>query len=57
MIDNQEPPFGKIYNMSTNELEALKNYINKMLGKGFIGSSNSPAGAPILFVKKKNSTL
>ena len=56
-IDNAEPPFGKIYNMSTNELEALKNYIDEMLGKGFIRSSNSPAGAPVLFVKKKNGTL
>jgi hypothetical protein len=56
-IDNQEPPFGKIYNMSTNELEALKSYIDEMLGKGFIRSSNSPAGAPVLFVKKKNGTL
>jgi hypothetical protein len=43
--------------MSTNKLKALKSYINKMLGKGFIQSSNSPAGAPVLFVKKKNSTL
>jgi hypothetical protein len=56
-IDNQEPPFGKIYNMSTNELEALKSYIDKMLGKGFMWSSNSPAGAPVLFVKKKNGML
>jgi hypothetical protein len=56
-IDNQGPPFGKIYNMSTNELEALKSYIDKMLGKGFIRFSNSPAGAPVLFIKKKNGTL
>jgi hypothetical protein len=56
-IDNQEPPFGKIYNMSTNELEALKSYIDEMLGKGFIQSSNSPAGTLVLFVKKKNGML
>jgi hypothetical protein len=43
--------------MSTNKLEALKSYIDEMLGKGFIRSSNSPAGAPMLFVKKKNGTL
>ena len=55
-INDQEPPFGKIYNMSTNELEALKSYIDEMLGKGFIRSSNSPAGALVLFVKKKNGT-
>ena len=56
-VDNEDPPFGKIYNMSTNELEALKSYIDEMLAKGFIRSSNSPAGAPVLFVKKKNGTL
>jgi hypothetical protein len=56
-IDDQEPPFGKIYNMSTNELEALKSYIDEMLGKGFIQLSNSPAGALVLFVKKKNDML
>jgi hypothetical protein len=43
--------------MSTNKLEALKSYIDKMLGKRFIRSSNSPAGAPVLFIKKKNGTL
>jgi hypothetical protein len=56
-IDNQDPPFGKLYNMSTTELEALKNYIDEMLGKGFIRSSSSPSGAPVLFVKKKNGSL
>jgi len=28
-----------------------------MLGKGFIRSSQSPAGAPVLFAKKKDGTL
>jgi hypothetical protein len=56
-VDNQDPPFGKIYNMSATELEALKNYIDEMLGKGFIRSSSSPSGAPVLFVKKKNGSL
>ena len=51
------PPFGKLYNMSEKELKALKDYIDDMLGKGFIRSSNSPAGAPVLFVKKKDGSL
>ena len=51
------PPFGKLYNMSEKELKALKDYIDNMLGKGFIRSSNSPAGAPVLFVKKKDGSL
>jgi hypothetical protein len=43
--------------MSQVELDALKSYIDEMLGKGFIQTSNSPIGAPVLFVKKKNGTL
>jgi hypothetical protein len=56
-IDNQDPPFGKIYNMSATELEALKGHIDELLGKGYIRASSSPAGAPVLFVKKKNGSL
>jgi hypothetical protein len=55
--DNKDPPLGKIYPMSTTELEALKNYIDEMMGKGFICNSSSPSGAPVLFVKKKNGSL
>ena len=56
-IDGQLPPHGRIYNMSQVELDALKSYIDEMMGKGFIRTSNSPIGAPVLFVKKKNGTL
>ena len=56
-IDNQDPPFGKIYNMSATELEVLKNYIDEMLAKGFICQSSLLAGAPVLFAKKKNGAL
>src|SRR6201996_4591110 len=51
------PPFGKLYNMLETELKALKDYIDDMLGKGFIRASNLPAGAPVLFVKKKDRSL
>jgi hypothetical protein len=51
------PSIGKLYNMSGPELEVLKDYIDDMLGKGFIRASSSPVGAPILFVKKKDSFL
>lgn len=51
------PPIGKLYNMSEVELKSLKEYIDNMLGKGFIHSSSSPAGAPVLFVKKKDGSL
>ena len=43
--------------MSETELKAWREYLNNMLGKGFIRPSNSPAGAPILFAKKKDGSL
>lgn len=51
------PPFGPIYLMSETELKALKTYIDNMFNKGFICNSNSPAGAPVLFAKKKDGSL
>jgi hypothetical protein len=51
------PPFRPLYNLSGPELQALKEYIDDMLQKGFIRLSKSPAGAPIFFVKKKDGCL
>jgi hypothetical protein len=34
--DNKDPPRRKVYSMSATELQVLKEYIDKMLGKGFI---------------------
>ncbi|KAG5727484.1 hypothetical protein E4T56_gene11986 [Termitomyces sp. T112] len=59
-IDLEEgtsPLFGKIYNMSEIELQALKKYLDNMLGKGFICLSISAASTPVLFAKKKNRSL
>ncbi|KAI0992792.1 hypothetical protein K3495_g15392, partial [Podosphaera aphanis] len=52
-----EPPYKPLYGMSREELIALKNYIEENLGKGYIRASSSPAGAPVLFVKKKDGSL
>ena len=51
------PPLRPIYTLSEIEKEALKEYINEMLKIGFIRPSNSPIGAPIFFVDKKDKTL
>ena len=51
------PPFGPIYSLSEVELKALQEYLEENLSKGFIRPSTSPAGSPIIFVKKKDGSL
>ena len=57
LLDDKQPPYGLIYSLGPVELETLKTYIEANLASGFIKPSKSPAGAPILFVRKKNSSL
>ena len=45
------------YRMAPTELKELKTQLQELLDKGFIRSSVSPWGAPVLFVKKKDGTL
>ena len=53
----KDPPFGPIYNLSETELASLREYLNRGLDRGWIQHSISPAGAPILFVPKKDGKL
>jgi hypothetical protein len=55
--EGKRPPFGPIYPLSELELKTLHAWIEENLSKGFIRASKSPAGAPILFVKKKDGSL
>ena len=57
LLDNKQPPYGLIYSLGPVELETLKTYIEANLSSSFIRSSKSPAGAPILFVQKKDGSL
>jgi hypothetical protein len=52
-----KPPFGPLYSLSEPELKELSAWIKENLSKGFIRASQSPGGAPILFVKKKDGSL
>ena len=45
------------YRMAPIELKELKAQLQDLLDKGFIRSSTSPWGAPVLFMKKKDGTL
>jgi hypothetical protein len=40
-----------------SELKALQEYLDNNLASGRIQRSKSPAGAPILFIPKKDGTL
>jgi transposase InsO family protein len=51
------PPYGPLYTLSEVELHTLSEWLEENLSKGFIRSSRSPAGSPVLFVKKKDGTL
>ena len=51
------PLYGPIYALSRHELQALRDWITENLSKGFIRASSSPAGAPIIFTKKADSSL
>ena len=50
------PPSCPTYRMSFLELEELEKQLKEYLGNGWIRPSQSPYGAPILFVKKKDGT-
>ena len=59
-IDLEEgkmPPWGPLYNLSREELDVVRDYIEKFLKRGWIRRSRSSAGAPILFAKKKDGSL
>ena len=57
LIEGTEPPFGPLYNLSQTELKALREYLDDAVAKGTVRHSTSPAGAPILFVPKKDGGL
>jgi hypothetical protein len=51
------PPAKAPYRMSHEELKELKVQLEELLMKGYIKPSESPYGAPVLFVHKKDGTL
>ena len=53
----KSPPLKLIYPLSQTELGIVWEYIQQALDKGWIQPSTSPAGAPILFVPKKDGGL
>ena len=46
-----------MYSLSKTELELLREFIDENLTRGFIRSTSSPYGAPVLFSLNNNGTL
>ena len=57
LLDNKQPLYGPIYSLGPIELQMLKIYIEANLASSFIRLSKSFISAPILFVRKKNSSF
>jgi hypothetical protein len=55
--EGKKPPFQPLYNLSHTELATLREYLDTALANGWIRRSESPAGAPVLFVPKKDGSL
>ena len=55
--EGAEPPIGRMYSLSETEMKALREFLDENLNNGFVRTSNSSHGAPILFVKKKDGSL
>ena len=51
------PLSGPLYSLFRFELQALQKWLDKNLSKSFIRVSSSPAGTPILFMKKPGGGL
>jgi len=51
------PPFRPLYSLSKTELQALKEWLEENLSKGFIRTSSSPSASPILFANKGDGLL
>jgi hypothetical protein len=57
LVEGKEPPWGPIYNLSSKELETLRNYLDENLAQNWMRPSTSSAGAPVFFVPKKDGSL
>ncbi|KAL0154021.1 hypothetical protein M9458_050680 [Cirrhinus mrigala] len=57
LVPGALPPRGRVFPLSQPESEAMNQYIQEELAKGFIRPSTSPASAGFFFVKKKDGGL
>jgi len=55
--EGKTPPYEPLRPLNEEKKEALKEYLEVNEKRGWIRASTSPAGAPIIFVKKKDGGL
>ena len=57
LTNGASPPAKRAYGLSRDQASVVKEYIEEMLGKGYIRPSTSPYAAPVLIVKKLDGGL
>ncbi|GJU28486.1 hypothetical protein Tco_1167107, partial [Tanacetum coccineum] len=57
LIPGASPVVISPYRLAPSEMLELSNQLKELQEKGFIRPSHSPRGAPVLFVKKKDSSM
>ena len=57
LVKDSAPPAKRAYGMSRDQAKVVKEYVDDMLGKGYIRPSTSPYAAPVLVVKKPDGGL
>ncbi|GKA86943.1 putative reverse transcriptase domain-containing protein [Tanacetum coccineum] len=57
LIPGASPVVKSPYRLAPSEMLELSNHLKELHEKGFIRPSHSPWGAPVLFVKKKDSAM
>lgn len=57
LVDDATLPTGRLYQLSADELRALREFIDENLAKGYIRPSRAPGGAGVFFAKKKDGGL
>ena len=56
LVPGAQPAYRGLLPLTTSELAEVKKQLTELLDQGFIRSSKSPYGAPILFIKKKDGS-
>ncbi|GJU51434.1 putative reverse transcriptase domain-containing protein [Tanacetum coccineum] len=57
LVPGAAPVARALYRLAPSEMEELSTQLQELSDKGFIRTSSSPWGAPVLFVKKKDGSF